>query len=252
MVEPIYNSFTQLYAQGHAIGRKLKQQKVTDNALAKYASGDTTGGVNELLTVDPDAAFGLQDRTRENDAFTRRQTIGAQAAGGDIAGGRKAALEAGDFDLVDSLGKLDQEQRTVAQQQAGTLAAVGIRLLDTPVEQRGPAILSLKDSLIARGFQPEQIDAVAADPSDANLNAIIGQAMTVKDAIDWQNQMRDDEETRRYHDIMADKPVVLSNGAVAIDRQDGGVIARNPKSYAPARASGKSGKQAPWAMDWSK
>lgn len=195
MTEPLHLNFVNSFMQGREAGREIRRQKVTDNALAKYASGDTQGGYNDLLTVDPDAAFGLQDRTRQNEQYGLRKRVGSMVAGGDYAGAQKAAAEGGDFDVMGSISQLDATQRAQAKESAQMIGAVGIRLLETPYEQRKAALATMRESFIEKGYPPEQIDQVIADPSDAVLNGIIGQSMTIKDAIDYSGQQYENRRT---------------------------------------------------------
>jgi hypothetical protein len=234
MAEPIYPDFVNAFARGREIGREIRQTKITDNALAKFSAGDRTGGINELMTVDPSRAAALQtyDQGQQDRDLGRR--VGGMAASGDLTGARRTALEGGGFEIAEGLGKLDAQQRAVAAERASTLGAIGIRLLEVPYGQRKGAIESLLPALAERGFDPEQIAGL--DPTDANLNGAIGQAMTIKDAIAAQDQERERAERERHNRATESRPIIVGGGAVAVDGEGGGVIYRNPKTFAPPRA----------------
>lgn len=243
MAQPIYPDFVNAFAQGRQIGREIRQAKVSDNALAKFSAGDRGGGINELMTVDPRQAMQLQAYDQQQQGLERGRRIGGMAAGGDLVGAKGAALEAGDFDIAGQIGTLDAQQRALATEHASTIGAIGIRLLEVPYEQRKVAIQSLLPALAERGFKPEELSSF--DPTDANLNGAIGQAMTIKDAVAMMDQERDRAERERHNRAIESRPLIVGGGAVAVDGDGGGVIYRNPKTFAPKSGRGGSGGMPP-------
>jgi hypothetical protein len=241
MPDYIMPNFTAAFASGQALGRQLRQQKISDNALAAYANGDTSGGVQQLMTVDPDAAMKLQDRQRADELLTARKQAAGQAFGGDFKGAQQTAAGAGDFDLLSGISKLDDQQKQVAADHASTIAAIGIKMRDQDPSSWGQTIDSLTPALLQRGFSQGEIEqaktAIVQGGAPA-LDALINQAMTLKDAVAYHNSLATQAETQRHNKAMEARPTVASNGAIVIDPATGDVIAKNPKVFAPPR--GKS------------
>lgn len=153
----------------------------------------------------------------------RRATLGAQVATGDTAGAQGAALKAGDFDTAAAIDKMSESDRAEADERADTIAAIAQKLrASVPYEQRKAALASLAPSLLQRGFTQAQIDGfLNADPTDANLEAAVGSAMSLKEALE------------------AAKPKLrtVGDGGVVFDDAKGAPVFENRKNFAPPRAS---------------
>lgn len=159
----------------------------------------------------------------------RARTLGQQVAGGDMAGARTSALQSGDFDMADAIGKLSDAEKVQAAERADTIAAIAQKLrASTPYEQRKAAIQSIAPALLQRRFSQEQVDGfVNADPTDANLDAAIASAMSLKES------------------LAATKPQyrAVGDGGVVFDDTTGKPVFENKKNFAPPRAAGGSGKR---------
>ncbi len=239
-----YLNFTDMAANAYTMGRQKGRELAIQNALKSYET-DSEGTQNALTRIgafDEANQIGkMRTQKREDQQYAGRQQALGMANSGDIAGARGVAAQTGDFDLHQELSKMDDQQKAVAAEHAGTLAAIGLKLRkEVPADQRAAVIQSLKSSLIQRGFKPEEIDGFAQDPSDEKLDALIGSSLSIKEAIEMQNKERDDAETLRHHQAVEAMPKIIGNGGVAFDPSTGEVVARNPKTFSPK--SGGSGK----------
>lgn len=124
------------------------------------------------------------------DAAARRKTALATYAT-DPSAGRKQALEAGDFDLVDQINKLDASQRELVAKNNADVAAFAATLKNTPLEARKTMLTNPRnvEFLTQRGFTPEQI--AGFDPTDQALDSVIAQGMKVGEILAQQNADRD-------------------------------------------------------------
>lgn len=223
-------------------GRQRGQDMRKQNALAQYAGGDRTGGMNALLPEDPELAMQVQRQGREDDQFATRQRVGGMAASGDYAGAQNAALAGGDFDAASHVAKLDDSQKALALEHANVQAGVLASVKTYPLELRKQAIASIAPQLVAAGMNPQQI--ASFDPTDANIAALEGQVLGLKGVLEQQLA------TRRV-DALEAKPVIVrdANGnSYQLDQATGQVkpLAVVAKQYAPRTGGrGGSGKQLP-------
>lgn len=132
----------------------------------------------------------LQSEQAKMDAAARREStlggIGRAAAGGDGAGARRMALEAGAFDIIDKLDSMDDAQRTRTLEVTRSVAPVIASLKQVPPAMRKQAAMAV---LPSRGLTPEQIDAL--DLSDVGIDAKIGEAMTITEYLADTRDKRD-------------------------------------------------------------
>lgn len=189
--------------QSYGAGQREGSMKRKRNALAMYGT-DPEGAVNALRTEDPEAAFQLEDRTREKGERDTRKKVFSQAAGGDLAGAQQAAGDAGDQELYGAVSKLTAEQKAAKAQQTEEVSSVAYALRQSPYEARKAAMQQLAPYLMERGFSQEAL--AGFDPTDANLDAVVAQGATLKemlanareDRIAADNSRRLDE-TERYN-----------------------------------------------------
>lgn len=136
-----------------------------------------------------DEAVRKQEADRRN--VQLRELVGGLASKGDYAGGRKAALEAGDMDLYDQIGKIDQSQRDMVALRAKTAGGIAIAASQLPPEQRIAYVSSprVMQQLQAAGWTPD--DVSKTDWSDAGIQALIAESRSAEDALkayDKQNE----------------------------------------------------------------
>jgi hypothetical protein len=108
------------------------------------------------------------------------------AASGDSAGARRAALAAGEFDLIDKLDSMDDAQRKRTLEVTRSIAPAIASLKKLPAAMRMQAAASM---LPSRGLTPDQIAAL--DLSDAGIDAKMGEAMTITEYMANQRDERD-------------------------------------------------------------
>lgn len=220
-----------------SVGRQVGQDQRRQSALAQYASGDRTGGMNALIVEDPELAARMQRQARDDEQYDTRKRIGGLAAKGDYGAAQKEALGAGDPEFAEHLAKLDANQKALALEHVNVQAGVLANLKTYPLDLRKQAIASIKPQLVAAGMKADQIDAF--DPSDANIDALAGQVLGLKGVLEQQLSREKLSEVQRHNKAMENRPISVGNGAMVYDRGAGAVVARNPKVFAP-RAAGST------------
>lgn len=147
--------------------------------------------VEEAAAADRDyRAAQLQGEQAKIAADERKQAlrgqIGGLAANNDGAGARRLALESGEFDILDQLGRMGDEDRKRTLEVTRSIAPVIASLKQLPPAMRMQAASSV---LVERGLTPEQIAGL--DLSDAGIDAKIGEAMTITEYFAQQKDNRD-------------------------------------------------------------
>lgn len=190
---------------GYEAGDKMRVKGVTQNALAMYDK-DPEGAVRALMPVNPEAALQLRTISRQDRQDAGRTKAAGQYAAGDVAGATTTAIAGGDFDMAKQIAALTKEQRAVATQHAEELGAYATSLKGLPYEQAKARIQADTPMLMQRGFKPQEL--AGFDPTPQNIDAVIGQAMDLKTALDQQNKLRDDAradqqfgETQRHNKV---------------------------------------------------
>jgi hypothetical protein len=178
------------FAEGLQGGADMRRQRERDNLFAQRQ------------------AFEIEEATRrraQEDALAARKAeVGAAVATGDLGAARKAA--GGDFDMLESIGKLDAQQRKIAQDNAEDIGGFAAGLSQAPYEQRKAIIAQARPILLQKGFTEQQIDAF--DPSDANLQGLVTSSMDLKTALGEVARKADDKradeqlaETKRSNTV---------------------------------------------------
>ena len=191
------------YTRGRDIRTQMDAQtaaKAREEAMRKAYSTyeqDPEGAVQSLMAIDPKAGMELKAQiTQEAQAKARQEALGA-AAGGDLAGARKQALQAGDLDLAKQISAMTKEQQDAARQQAEQLAAIGYALKGKPYEERKAILQQIAPEMSQQGYDPQQI--AGFDPTDQNIDAAVAQSMSLKEMIDQANTDRTFGETQRHN-----------------------------------------------------
>lgn len=193
------------FAQGLQYGAEMRrdrikadQQTARQKAYNLFAT-DPMGAEKALIAAgDTEGANDLRERRQGDDKNFRRGMIGMMVQKGDLQGAQAKAVQVGEFDLAENIGKLSADQRKVARENAQDLGGFAMGLLNVPYEQRKAVIGQARAILTQRGFTEQQIDAF--DPSDANLQALGAQAMDLKTALEEANRQRDDNRAREQFD----------------------------------------------------
>ena len=231
-----------LTQQGFATGMAMVKQVQQRNALRSYlANPDDPQAYNALAYLDPQAASTLQQQRafQRQDALARQQAavklaVGRQAATGDVAGAKATALSAGDFELIDTLNKMgDDERKQTVDRYVGT-APIAYQTSKLPYEKRKDYLASATPELKALGWTDQQLSGF--DPTDAALAAIVGTGSKLSEL------------------VAADKPqYIATQPGGGVVRVGGGqpsslVIAPNPgdkQTGAPVVTTGGTGGSTP-------
>jgi hypothetical protein len=184
-----------LYNDAYATGRGQAKVRGVQNALG-MASTNPTGAQNELMrfgaveeagSIDRQGAQRAELQRREQERLRRRE-IGAQAAGGDLAGARTAALGEGMGDLATTIGQMDSQQRETAEKSSKVLGGIAYQLLQVrdPAQRTQLGQAAIQQLLQQQIITPEQ--AAQADLSDGSLQTMVAQAVEVTDLIEMYKQ----------------------------------------------------------------
>jgi hypothetical protein len=170
-----------------------------NNPFASFVGGAQAG---QQMKMDRERAnlfaqrqqFEMEEAQRQREAAMaeqqRRQAVGGKVASGDYTGAMQEAAQAGDFDMLSSIQKMDADQKAAARARAEDLGGFAMAIKNVPYEQRKAILQQAQGTLAEYGFSPEQI--ATFDPTDESLMAIAAQAMDIKTALEEANRQRDD------------------------------------------------------------
>jgi hypothetical protein len=160
------------FNEGMERGRALRMRGQQDSALATLARDPSNqSALAGLTAVNPELGTRMQRSTLDRQQASTRQSIGLQAARGDLAGARTAALSAGDIDYAKQLDAMSDDQRKELGETANLLTPIYRQLSEMPYEARKPFLVSIAPRLAAHGIPADVI--ANYDPSDANLQTDI-------------------------------------------------------------------------------
>lgn len=148
-----------------------------------------------------------------------QKQVGGLAATGDLEGADKAALGAGDFDLHGHVKGLQDEHRAALARKAETGAQVAYAASQMPYEQRRAAIQQATPQLVNAGWTPEEI--AAFDPTDQNINELVGSTQSIKDALERHDKAATLAETTRHNLATEAKPIALASDSILVDPSGG-------------------------------
>lgn len=130
---------------------------------------------------------------------TAQQTKERQAEAGRLYGedpnaARNYALAQGDFELGAQLDEMfanaTEAERKRAAEGYDLLAGIAAPFRQIPYEQRRAAIMQQAPMLMQLGMTQEQI--AAFDPTDANIDAIVGMSIGAKNHLEMQYRREDE------------------------------------------------------------
>lgn len=121
--------------------------------------------------------------------LSRRAELGKLAASGDVGGARRGALSAGDLELADAFGKLDEQQRAMVGNKIKAAGPVLLAASQVPYEQRRQVIGSAAQGLLAAGWTPQELESF--DPTDQAIQGIVAQNRTVEGILSERKDERD-------------------------------------------------------------
>jgi hypothetical protein len=179
---------------GYKTGKAVRKDQDVTNALGLYST-DPDAAIRALMPVDPGAALTLRKSAREDKLDTARTTAATQYGAGDTAGAAQTALGAGDFDMAGAITKLDKDQRDLAKSHAEQLGGFAQTLKGLSYEDAKARITAATPALLKQGFKPQEI--MGFDPTPQNIDAIIGQAIDLKTALDHADKVADNTRADR-------------------------------------------------------
>lgn len=164
------------------------------------------------------------DQQAREAAQARYDEAAAAAARGDYSGAIASTIATGDPAAITAVtggGKAVWDHSS-----DGVKAAAGAaqQMIDhvPDVETRRAIILQNKAQYVALGILPENIDALAANPSDENLRLAIGLATTPVEQWKAQTEQQNADSTTmnaQTAQTVANNPVVVAPGGYMVDRQ---------------------------------
>lgn len=237
--------------KSYEAGREARKAEDVKGALGVYAT-DPEQGVLAMLKVDPETGIKLQDDLKAKRVAATRQGV-IQKFDTDPAAARSDAIASGDPEAVKAWESLDKPRREKAHEVADALGTTAFGILrstpgDTPeaLAKRGEMFKGVAPNLLAIGIPKEQVEKVAANPTQAAFDELIaGSQAVLKLKIDDENKRRDDERSQERDDELAGYRDTMA-----------GVAQRNAGTRAtvaarPRAAGGSSGgAPAPWKRAW--
>jgi len=200
---------SQIDAQAQAKAREEAMRK----AYSTYEQ-DPEGAVQSLMAIDPKAGMELKAQiTQEAQVKARQGALGA-AAGGDLPGAQKQALQAGDLDLYKQISEMTKEQRAAKAAQAEEFASIAFALKKYPMEKRIDVFKSIMPELEQKGYKPDALNQTLNHLDDQSIDLAIAQASSLKDQIAQFNTDRTFGETQRHNKATEG----LSAGNLAVSR----------------------------------
>lgn len=157
------------YVSAFEAGRQRGKEKGVESALSRYAA-DPQGAAAELMKYDPQLGMTMQADAKRKADEERRRGYGAQFAA-DPRAAIGAATQAGDFDVAQALGGMNDDQLKRAMETTQTLAAVGRKLRGMPEQEAVAAYEALKPALIARGMPADQVNGFI--PTAENIDTLL-------------------------------------------------------------------------------
>lgn len=234
-------------------GQLDRRQTNVRNALTQYKDDPTKAIPDLIANGDMETASALrtqqrqdrEDQRGEAQRATRTGVLGGY--GTDPTKARQDAMASGDVDLVKMVSEMDDNQRTVAAQNADNLASIGMAVLNnykTPEERKAWALQPQNTEALQRmGMKPDQIAAFTWD--DAAIQTVIDQALTVTEVLarekaksdaafrdrDFEEKVRHNRATEGFAGQNADTRRITATRPRAAS--GGGVSSTLPPGYAP-------------------
>lgn len=233
------------YQQGQEIGAKRRQDQATREAGNIFATDPEKAAQILMSSGDLRGGLELQKYGREAAAETARRGALTKVAGGDLAGGKADALNAGDVETYNAIATMTKEQRAQAKANNEDLGGYAQTLLSqvqagrmTPQDAKAH-ILQDKPHLMELGLTPEVIDSF--DPTPENLQMLVSKGMDLKAALEQADKdrnfglHRDQFNESRRHNKAAEGVAARNASTSAYSAQTGRM------SYDARKAAGGFG-----------
>lgn len=169
------------------------------NPFAEFQQGMESGRTRRL---DEDRAnlfaqeqqYRMEERQRgraKEDENNLEQGLVSHMARTDPRAAQAKAVEVGQYDMADQIGKLDAQQREVAKERTGILVAYLDSLQGQDEATAKAQIMQDAPALMELGYTQEQIQGFSATP--ANVARMKAEALGLKGLLEQQNKDRDDK-----------------------------------------------------------
>lgn len=192
-------------------GQQRRDELAKRNAFARYDE-DPDGAIKELMAVDPKSGLAMRDDRRAQQAAAQRQGIISSYAT-DPQAARGAAMQAGDLEMVEAIGKLDAASREQAKERATGLATAAYGLSRLPYEQRKAKLAEMTPILSGFGLSPQ--DIAGFDPTDEAIQTVGAQAVGLKDMLSMDMKREDMQADNRR----GDQQLEVSRGRLGLSQQ---------------------------------
>lgn len=214
-----------------------------------------------IFATGMDAFDRSYDRGQSMQQDRAKMQAGRSLASGDRQGAMQAFGSAGLTDdvrqvqgdqmRVDLIAKQDEQQdydrkHGEAKQRADVLVRVAQGLKSVPAGQRKAALAGIAPVFGKVGVDPSMFNDLTEEQlDDAALDMFSGEVEKQFQAVNLGGGGFGtfDGRTGKFQTLREPtiRPVIMGNGASALDPETGEVIARNPKTFAPPRASSGGG-----------
>lgn len=184
------------------------------NPFASFSEGLQQGSQmrydqerQNLFRQEQEARMAERTEKARADRENRLETgIVGHMAKTDPRAAQAKAVEVGQYELADQIGKLTAEQRKVAEEHADSIATALLPLKDMPPEKAAEMWAQMKPWFAQRGFPEESLSIDFNQPGI--VQAHISEATTLKDALAQRNVEADDRradgqaaEARRHNSV---------------------------------------------------
>ena len=217
-------SIFESFIRGSDAGRKFADRQRKDSALlnasAIYASGAGDAGQPLREVGEFDAANDYDAKAKETKTQQFKTNLGTQINAGNLEGAQTTAFESGELDIGQQIQEmrtnLNSEQQKRVSETFGWLAQNLVSLKTVAPNMR---LQAAKDLLMRAGLgdDPEVFAALEGDNADGvitdeELEQSRMTALTVSQQLAQERTGRQDNETRRHHIGMENRPTGGGSG----------------------------------------
>ena len=183
------------FQSGFAMGQQVVEKHKLKSALAAYAQNpNDPAAVGALSDASPQFAMQqAEQRLGEQRTLRERERVGAYFSNPDLAAARQQALQGGEIDVAEQIGKMDDAQKAKVVSFHKAAAPYAYQLSQMPPgPERAAYFEQVKPLLASEGADAATLNSF--DPNnDAQLKAFIAQGQTVEQMvnsgkIEWHQQ----------------------------------------------------------------
>lgn len=165
-----------------------------DWGLALQQTGKEALGTIDAFNAGQAATLKRNEMIQQRNA---RAAAAPQIAAGNYDQAASTALQGGDINYAEAIGKLGGDHRKQLADEADALGSVAYGLKQLPPDQRAAAFQQAIPALKARGFSDQELAAGGQDLSDGALDGHINTAQSVKDMVAAHEKANEPTTTQR-------------------------------------------------------